>query len=137
MNDVELLQAAVSLERNVRLEVPQSQLKSLVKELEAGGYFVAEVDRAPVFNKEILLHAMYQSCRFPAYFGFNWDALSDCLSEICYGDEKGYFLVFNDWVLLETEASQDAKVFMEILEDAQKICKEQNKPFRLLTVARS
>lgn len=129
------IQTLISLEGPLRLKVPKSELKSVWVELESQGYFVTEVDRAPVFNKEILLHALYQSCRFPAYFGFNWDALSDCLGEVTWGEEKGYFLIFNDWVLLESEAPQDAQTFLEILEDIRSNLKSEGKPLHLLTAA--
>ncbi len=133
MGDIELLKTATALGGKIRLELPQTELKALKQDLEAQGYFVTEVDRAPVFNKEILLHALYQSCRFPAYFGFNWDALSDCLSDFSWLEAKGYFLFFNDWVLLEHEAPEEAKLFLEILEDVQKTWQAEGKPFRLLT----
>lgn len=29
-----------------------------------------------------LLHSLYEEARLPGYFGFNWDALSDCLRDL-------------------------------------------------------
>jgi hypothetical protein len=52
-----------------------ADFKDIISSLRNEGYLAVLVDRAPVFNKETLLHALYQSCVFPAYFGFNWDAL--------------------------------------------------------------
>ncbi len=48
------------------------------------GWFAARVDRAPVFDKETVLHAFYQAGCFPAYFGFNWDALADVLADLSW-----------------------------------------------------
>lgn len=48
------------------------------------GWYAARVDRAPVFNKETVLHAFYQAGCFPAYFGFNWDALADVLADLSW-----------------------------------------------------
>lgn len=48
------------------------------------GWFAARVDRAPLFDKATLLHGFYQAGCFPAYFGFNWDALADLLSDLSW-----------------------------------------------------
>ena len=114
------------------LEVPRAELSKTVAELEAAGYFVAIVDRAPVFNKETLMHALYQSCKFPAYFGFNWDAVNDCLTDFSWAEAKGYFLVFNDWPLLQNEAPEEAKLLLEIVTDAQRVWAGEGVVMRVL-----
>lgn len=86
----------------------------LAKALKAEGYFVTLVDRAPVFNRQTLMHALYQSCEFPAYFGFNWDALYDLLSQA----NQGYVLIFKDFALLQERSLEDAGMFKEVIEDA-------------------
>lgn len=57
---------------------------ALLSGLTRRGWFAARVDRAPVFNKETVLHAFYQAGCFPAYFGFNWDALADVLADLSW-----------------------------------------------------
>lgn len=101
---------------------------ALQEQLEAEGYFVALVDRAPVFNKTILLHALYQSCEMPAYFGFNWDALHDMLADFSWKSAKGYVLVFKDFGLLETRSPGDAKVFLEIVREASQTRQQNQAP---------
>ncbi|MDX2003640.1 MAG: barstar family protein [Meiothermus sp.] len=117
------------------LEVPRAALEGVVRELERDGYFVAVVDRAPVFNQETLMHALYQSCRFPAYFGFNWDAVADCLTDFSWAEGKGYFLVFNDWPLLQSEAPDEARTLLEIAADAGRVWAEEGKVLRVLAAA--
>jgi RNAse (barnase) inhibitor barstar len=92
----------------------------LAQFLQDQGYFVTLVDRAPVFNKETLMHALYQSCAFPAYFGFNWDALYD---QLCEG-EQGWVLIFRDFTLLQERSPEDAEVFKEVVKDAALARKE-------------
>lgn len=117
---------------SVRLELPHFDLAETATQLRRAGYFVATVDRAPVFNKETLMHALYQSGRFPAYFGFNWDAVADCLTDFSWMEAKGYFLVFNDWFLLESEAPDEAKMLLEVAAEAQKVWQGEGKPFALV-----
>jgi hypothetical protein len=85
-------------------------------ELEALGYAVLIVDRAPVFNKETLLHGIYQAGMFPAYFGFNWDALSDCLSDFSWFPyTKGIILVLQNAALLEARDNDSLVTLKEII----------------------
>lgn len=99
------------------LHIPASLLSELQRRLELQNYFVTVVDRAPVFDKTTLLHALYQSCEMPAYFGFNWDALQDSLNDFSWKSASGYVLVFKNFELLQTRAPEDAKVFLEIVRD--------------------
>jgi RNAse (barnase) inhibitor barstar len=96
--------------------------KDILSTLRNDGYFAVLVDRALVFNKETLLHALYQSCAFPAYFGFNWDALKDIFSDSSWttqsGQEyKGLVLVFRNMAVLEKRASDVAETFLDITRD--------------------
>ena len=111
------------------LETSQS-VKDTITELREAGYFAILVDRAPVFNKETLLHALYQSCVFPAYFGFNWDALEDTLKTDWLESSptfKGYVLVFRNFAVLEERAENVAKTFLDIVRDAAKSRQEKGK----------
>jgi RNAse (barnase) inhibitor barstar len=111
------------------LETTQS-VKATLTELREAGYFAVLVDRAPVFDKETLLHALYQSCIFPAYFGFNWDALEDTLKSDWLeptGDLKGYVLVFRNFTVLEERAKNVAETFLDIVRDIAKVRQEKGK----------
>jgi RNAse (barnase) inhibitor barstar len=111
----------------VVLESPQS-VKEVLSELRAAGYFAVLVDRAPVFNKETLLHALYQSCVFPAHFGFNWDALEDTLSSFSWDDAKGYVLVFRNFAVLQERSKNVAETFLDLVRDVAKVRQEKGRP---------
>ncbi len=112
---------------DVVLESTQS-VKEVLGELRAAGYFAVLVDRAPVFNKDTLLHALYQSCVFPAHFGFNWDALEDTLTSFSWGEAKGYALVFRNFSVLQAREGNVAETFLDIVQDVAKMRQERNKP---------
>ncbi len=67
-------------------QAPRVLLESnaLAGALARRGWFAARVDRAPLFDKATVLHGFYQAGCFPAYFGFNWDALADLLSDLSW-----------------------------------------------------
>lgn len=103
------------------IHVPQSvDMLELIVALETEGSFAPLIDRAPIFNKETLLHALYQSCMFPAYFGFNWDALEDSLSDFAWLESTAYILVFQNFTLLKDRAPEVAETFLEVVEEAHK-----------------
>jgi len=101
------------------VEAPAALAGPLAEGLHEAGWLVAWVDRAPVFDEPTLLHALYQACRFPAYFGFNRDALLDCLSDWSWAPAPGYALVFHDLGLLERRAPEVARTFLEIVREAR------------------
>lgn len=97
----------------------------LVAGLALEGHRAVIVDRAPVFDKQTLLHALYQGCGFPAYFGFNWDALADALMGTLADPSDGnrgaarpaLILMFQDFDLLQTRDPEVAQTFLDIVSD--------------------
>ena len=104
--------------RSATLDLPSDQpVANIVSALELEGCRVAILDRAPVFDKDTLLHALYQGCGFPAYFGFNWDALTDALVEKTGEEGCPLILIFQDFDLLGTRAPDVAQTFLDILDE--------------------
>ncbi len=91
--------------------------KELRHALEDEGYFVVELDRAPIFSKESLLHASYQACYMPAYFGFNWDALADHLTDFSWIVAEAYVLAFKDLEVLKERDPEAADTFQSIMQE--------------------
>ncbi len=67
-----------------------------------------------VLDKETLLTSVAKACDFPSYFGHNWDALWDCLTDI----EVKYLHI--DLTGVEQINNEDFNVFKSIIEDAYK-----------------
>lgn len=53
--------------------------------------------------------------KFPDYFGFNWNALYDCLRDFSWVDEKNIVLLHGELPRLNDD---DLKIYLEILRDA-------------------
>ena len=97
--------------------------------LEDMGYFVAQIDKAPIRNKDELLYALDKACNFPDYFGFNWDALEDSLTDFYWQPAKGYALMLGSFGHLQ---SNDSKTFMEIVQNVCITWAHRGIPFKLL-----
>lgn len=87
--------------------------------LRKAGWFVSVVDRAPIFDKDTLLHAFYQAGQFPGYFGFNWDALLDTFCDLSWlGDVNGIALIWRNPSILAARSPDVFTTFGEVLAEA-------------------
>lgn len=82
--------------------------------LEISPALVAEVP-AGIKSKAALLDELYRCLRFPDYFGFNWDALVDCIRDLSWLPPGPVVLVHRDLPLVGDVGSQ--KTYLSILRD--------------------
>jgi hypothetical protein len=54
-------------------------------------------------EKSALLSRIAARLGFPAWFGQNWDALEDCLTDLSWRQGEGHVLVFEDFRFLPSE----------------------------------
>ena len=54
---------------------------------------VARVDLAGAAGKEALLERIARALEFPPWFGGNWDALEDCLTDLSWSGAAGHVLL--------------------------------------------
>lgn len=101
----------------VRLEDPLDA-DTVVERLAAADFHSVRVDRAPVFDRDTLMHALYQALQLPAWFGFNLDALADALAALEPQQGRRWVLVFQDFTILEDNDPELAETFCEIVDEA-------------------
>ncbi len=69
---------------------------------------------AGLTGKPALLEAFAAGLNFPAYFGQNWDALSDCLGDLSWLAQRRVVILHSD---LPELPMIDLMVYFDILED--------------------
>ena len=85
------------------------------QEIAAGqGIIVAHLP-TNLTNQDELLRALYELLRFPGYFGFNWNALTDCLADFHWIAERTVVLVHAD---LPPLPLSDRRLYLDVLADA-------------------
>ena len=72
-------------------------------------------------EKDALLKRIAEALDFPDWFGGNWDALEDCLSDL---PEAGYVLLFE-----HARAGDDLGVLIDVLRSSAEQWAERGKPF--------
>ncbi len=71
---------------------------------------------AKLADKQAVLAWYAEALRFPSYFGENWDAFSDCLTDLSWIVEKGVLMAHCD-MPLATELA-DRSIYVDILANA-------------------
>jgi hypothetical protein len=66
-------------------------------------------------NKKDLLEKLSVSLLFPKYFGFNWDALSECLKDFSWLEQKSIVISHEE---IPRCSERELKTYLEILIDA-------------------
>lgn len=67
-------------------------------------------------SKETLLNVFDQGLSFPDYFGSNWDAFNDCLTDLSWITHLHIAIVHNDLPL--NKYPDNCRTYLEILGDA-------------------
>jgi len=76
--------------------------------------FFARLD-PKIASTDELLKSIYYLLWFPGYFGFNWNALDDCLRDFHWINENKIVIVHDN---LPGIPDRDLKIYIEILKDA-------------------
>ncbi len=81
-------------------------------------------------NSKELFKEFSSALQFPYYFGNNWNAFDECISDLYWiKSEKGYILfIINSESLLE----KDLDIFLDTLKDASKFWRKKNKIFKVV-----
>lgn len=79
-----------------------------------------------VSGKEALMSALRGALGLPAWFGENWDALEDCLSDLSWRTAPGHVFVFEG---LDSLPQDDKGVLLDVLASAADFWRGQGTPF--------
>ena len=85
-----------------------------------------------IARKEQLLNHVATALRFPGYFGDNWDALEECLTDMEWVDAPGYVIYYDHIDGLLAAHPDQFSTFVEICRDAVGSWKEDGTPMVVL-----
>jgi RNAse (barnase) inhibitor barstar len=84
--------------------------------------FFVTVDSS-FLNKSELLQELSHQLRFPDYFGKNWDALYDCMTDLSWISERQIIVVLSNFSCLKED---EKKTFWNIVNDVVKYWNNNN-----------
>lgn len=83
--------------------------------IEAGSdLYVASLPKG-ITSSAALLDALYVALQLPGYFGFNWDALSDCLRDLHWMNKRMVVLRHGD---LPALPDSELRIYLDVLSEA-------------------
>jgi RNAse (barnase) inhibitor barstar len=85
---------------------------------------IALVHVALPAEKEAILRAIAGALGFPQWFGHNWDALEDCLTDLSWRPADGHVLLFTEF----TEGD-DLGILVDVLASCAEFWRERGRPF--------
>lgn len=79
----------------------------------------ARIVRIPagVCDKQQLLTALASGLEFPDYFGWNWDALDECLRDLSWIEQPRQIVLMHEDMPFEAGSDHRA-IYLDILKDA-------------------
>ena len=98
------------------------------------GFYTVRLNGAGVKGKRELLAALAAGFKFPAYFGYNWDALLDCLRSLPdLVPARGYAVIMERSGLFLEDSPEDLENFRDVAETAAAFLLEKYKvPFKIV-----
>ena len=85
------------------------------------GILLVEADAALMMNWGEVFYELAAVFQFPDYFGKNYNALDDCITDLDWLPAEGYlFVIKNSARLLIEESGDDLRVLLRILDEAGK-----------------
>jgi RNAse (barnase) inhibitor barstar len=103
-----------------------TDLRAAAKEL---GFAQLRVRLEAVRGKEGFLAAVSQALTFPAWFGHNWDALEDCLTDLSWQPAPGYLITLSHADEFRAAEEQAFGMALRIFDAAADYWREEGVPF--------
>ncbi len=108
--------------------LPAGRLADLEAAADALGLEHVRADLSDCRDKPALLARIAEALRFPEWFGHNWDALADCLTDLDWMPARGYVIVLDGADALRTESPAEFAAAVEILAESAHDWAERGTP---------
>lgn len=84
-------------------------------------------------SKSAILQELARAFLFPSYFGLNWDALEECLTDLNWLPADCYCMILNDAMHVLEKYDEDRGILFNILADVSTFWLGQPKPVAFIT----
>ncbi|MFG3299220.1 barstar family protein [Micromonospora chersina] len=85
---------------------------------ETGNLVVARLDGAKMTDADVVFYEFSDALLFPGYFGWNWNALSDCLRDLNWLPADAYLIVVERAPLLMSGSPDERQTLFRVLSRA-------------------
>ena len=111
-----------------------SDLSEIERVAVSQGLAFFKFDLSNVATKEDFLRSISKVLKFPSYFGMNWDAFEECLTDFEWCNTTGYVIILHAVEAFSQKVPDEFKTARSIFKSAVKYWKAQKKPFYMILV---
>ena len=129
MNPPQFLSLLSRSERAGLYHMPFAADLALEEAAECLEYPLHRVNLAQDTDKDAFLEVVGQALSFPEWYGRNWDALADCLTDLSWMAADGYVIVLEHSDAFAQAAPADFAMALSIFQDAADTWREDGVPF--------
>lgn len=108
------------------------EVSNLVQAAASADFYVGQIPCRSVDSKADLLDAFATSLSFPEYFGRNWDALDECLTDMSWLGAAGYVLAMTGADSLFRRLPNESARLVDILANTMIVWGRRSKPFHVV-----
>ncbi|MET9134973.1 barstar family protein [Streptomyces antibioticus] len=99
--------------------LPNDSALSVVRALPPTGLiYSARMRGKEMRDSDGVFSQFYEALRLPDYFGWNWNALRDCLTDLHWISAKHFLLTVDDADTVLSESSEEREILFRALNDA-------------------
>ena len=101
-------------------------------EAETAGFAYFQVNLSGLKSKAAVLDKIGSALDFPQYYGKNFDALNDCLSDLEWQPANGYVLFVDGARAFHDADPKNFAILLEVFQSAAETWRDAGKPFWVL-----
>jgi hypothetical protein len=110
-------------------QLPQQGISDLRAAAKDSGLAQFRVRLEGVRTKEGFLLAVSHALGFPEWFGHNWDALEDCLTDMSWQPAEGYLVILSRAEDFRVAQEEEFAMALRIFDAAADFWREEGLPF--------
>jgi RNAse (barnase) inhibitor barstar len=108
---------------------PAQGLDEIARAAKAAKLSIVKLDLGAVQGKSEFLARLAKALKCPPYFGMNWDALNDCLTDLSWLDDNGRVVILINGKDFAAKNQNDFSTAIDVFQAASEYWRSYAKPF--------
>ena len=96
------------------------------------GLDFTHINLSKVIDKSSFLKTVASALKFPSYFGMNWDALNDCLTDMSWKPAGGYIIFFANCKSISENLAAEIEIIRNIFNSSAQYWRQKKVQFYII-----
>jgi hypothetical protein len=106
----------------------------LINNISQQGIQFFYLDGRQIIDKQSFLKKIAEAMKFPDYFGYNWDALDECITDLDWCRADRYVLIYDQPEVFSKAEPTEWKIANDILKSAMEYWRDTDTPLDILFI---